>query len=406
MSVNLEDYGQEHLRHYYSDLTIDQQAKLDQQIEQIDFDLMAELYKTIGKESLSEGAKDYKPTHSLNLKKSQERESYEKLGKEAIRAGKLAVVLMAGGQGSRLSFEGPKGAYDIGLEDGASLFELQAKSLVEVKEATGVSIKWYVMTSETNHQATIDFFEENGYFGYDPKQVKFFSQGMLPAVNEKGQIILEDKDRIAFSPNGNGGIFLALKDHGIMDEMLGDGVEWVFIYGVDNALVKVAAPDFFGYTLASGCPIGSKIVKKKEAGEKVGVVCYKDGKPAIVEYSELGKEMSELKDEDGSLTYDNANIVNHLVKLEVIDALLKGEMHYHIAHKFVDGIDVVDDGGRRPNAYKFETFIFDIFDYCDDMAVVEVAREEEFAPVKNKDGKDSPATAKALVEANRRLREK
>jgi len=405
MSVNLEDYGQEHLRRYYNDLSRVQQAKLDKQFDQIDFDLMVDLFKRIGEESVRQGSKDYQPTLSFNLKKSQEHDSYEKIGVDAIRAGKLAVVLMAGGQGSRLGFDGPKGAYDIGLKDGASLFELQAQSLLAVKGTTGVSIKWYVMTSETNHTATIDFFEENGYFGYDPKQVKFFSQGMLPAVNEQGQIILEDKDQIAFSPNGNGGVFLALKDHGIMDEMLADGVEWVFIYGVDNALVKVAAPDFFGYTLASGCPVGSKIVKKREAGEKVGVVCYKDGKPAIVEYSELGQEMSELRDEDGSLSYDNANIVNHLLKLEVIDALLEGEMHYHVAHKFVDGIDVLGDASRRPNAYKFETFIFDIFDYCDDMAVVEVAREEEFAPVKNKDGKDSPATAKALVEASRRLRD-
>lgn len=395
----LEKYGQHHLISFYNELDEVKKAKLIDQINEIDLELIQSLYNNLIEGTYEKDIHIFEPIESEVIDDSSKITEFREVGEKKIIEGKLAVVLLAGGQGTRLGHEGPKGTFDIGLDSHASLFQLQCKKLLEIYSKCGVYIKWYIMTSKSNHSETVQFFSKNNYFGYSKKHIKFFEQGMLPTVNYEGKIILEDKGKVSFSPNGNGGCFIALRESGILSEMRADGVEWIFIYGVDNALTKVADTFFLGYAINSGKDVASKVVKKASPEEKVGILCYKDNRPAIVEYSELSYEHTHAIDLKGNLVYDSANILNHLIKIDLIEKYLDNSLEYHIAYKKIKSID---SSGKlieltKPTGYKFESFIFDIFPYCEEMAVLRVLREEEFAPVKNKDGKDSPQTARELV---------
>ncbi|MDF2884378.1 MAG: UDP-N-acetylglucosamine pyrophosphorylase [Clostridiaceae bacterium] len=350
---------------------------------------------------VNEKTYELKPLMAKNLKMytNEERENFYSIGINAISEGKVAVYLVAGGQGTRLGHKGPKGTFDIGLPSRKSLFQLQCERLIYISNIAKKDIPLYIMTSTENHYDTITFFEEHNYFGYRKDMIMFFQQKTMPAIDEEGKILLSERNKIAMSPNGNGGCFIALEESGALRNMKLKGIEWLFLYGIDNALVRVADPYFIGFTICSNQLAASKVVEKKYPEEKVGILCYKNNKPSIVEYSEIPKTIARELRENGKLVYSNANILNHLLNLDFIESIIDKTIPLHIAHK---KIEYIDEHGKKivpnqPNGYKFEYFLFDIFEMLNDMTALEVEREEEFAPVKNSKGKDSPETAKEMI---------
>lgn len=398
----LRHVNQEHLLRFYDKLSEIEQESLLSEIETIDFSLMNLLYTNVVEKSTSiDEEKEISPIRICRVQdyKHEERREFYKVGLEMLNAGKLAAVLVAGGQGSRLGHDGPKGTLNIGLPSGKSLFQLHCERLLNLSKKVSRFIPWYIMTSPINHISTVEHFEENNYFGYAKEEIHFFTQGVLPMIDEKGKVILEDKHVISMGPNGNGGCFLALKKNNIINDLRKQGVEWVFLYGVDNALAKVADPSFLGFTELSGLQGASKVVKKKSPEEKVGVFSYINKKPSVIEYSELPENLRHLKNNKGELVYSGSNIAAHLFKIDFLEKSINGNLPYHAAFKKAL---YVDENGNivrpeKPNAYKFELFMFDIFPMMEDMAVLEVSREEEFAPIKDKEGSDSPATAKEQI---------
>ncbi|MCK8059025.1 MULTISPECIES: UDPGP type 1 family protein [unclassified Fusibacter] len=396
--TTIEKHGQGHLIKHYESLPKEAQVDFLNQLKSIDFELIDRLY---GQLVTGQQATDHERSLSPllpDILTDADRITFEQLGIKVIAAGQVAALLLAGGQGSRLGHEGPKGTFDIGLASGASLFQLHIDSLKRVEKTTGTYIDFYIMTSDTNHDETVAYFVQNGYFGYPREKVTFFRQGMLPAVDFSGRIIIESEGKISFSPDGNGGCFVALGKSGVMRSILDKGIKWLFLFGIDNAITDVCDPVFVGYTEASMKQSASKVVKKISADEKVGVLCYDHLRPSIVEYSEMSEQDTRLTDEKGELVYSNANILNHLIRTDVLNDYLTEPMQYHLAVKKIkhitdSGVSVTPD---KSNGYKYESFIFDIFPFFTDMGALQVSRELEFAPVKNKEGADSPQTAKAL----------
>ena len=327
-------------------------------------------------------------------------ENYAKIGEEAIKQGKLAVVTMAGGQGTRLGHSGPKGTYDIGLASHKSIFEILCDNLKEAKEKYHVDIPWYLMTSDENNADTIAFFEKNQYFGYPESAVQFFIQGKLPMIDTNGKILLDENGMMKQAADGHGGVFEAMRKNGVLYNMKEKGIEWIFISGVDNILAKFVDPVFLGLQIEKNMQTASKSVVKAYAEEKVGVFCKRDGKPSVIEYSEISNELAEAKDEKGGFLLGDANIVNHQFHINLLEKISVEKLPYHVAFKKANYKNEKGEmiEATEPNAYKFEAFLFDIFSYVPDMLVFRVKREEEFAPVKNATGKDSPETAKELYE--------
>ncbi len=325
------------------------------------------------------------------------------VGMKAVENGQVAALLLAGGQGTRLGFNGPKGMYDIGLPSGKTLFEFMAeriKKLVQLSGRGDKAIPFYIMTSPLNHKVTTEYFAKHDNFGID---VHFFPQGTLPALTPEGKMILETPTSLAVAPDGNGGIYPAMVKHGIIADMKSRGIKYIHAFGVDNALVKPADPTFVGYCISNNADCGNKVLWKTSPGEKVGVVASKGGKPCIVEYSDISKEMSERRGEDGRLVFGAGNICNHFYTLDFLENVVVpnlGNM-YHVARKKIPYYDASKKETVKPtenNGIKLESFIFDVFPLSVSMAVLDVERKDEFAPVKNPPGtdSDSPDTARML----------
>ena len=397
----LKKYGQSHLLNNYDKLSEAKQKELLGQIENIDFELVNNLYKNADKIDTSGDEithMDYSDKYKLNDKYKE----YEEIGKKAIRAGKLAVT-MAGGQGTRLGFDGPKGAYDIGLDSHKSLFELLCDNLKEGEKKYGVRIPWFIMTSEENNEQTIEFFQKHKFFGYQKdKNIFFFKQGELPMVDTEGKILLNENGIIKLAANGHGGIYEALVKNNMIKKMRELGIEWIFIGGVDNCLAKMVDPLFVGMAIDKKVTVACKSVVKDNPHEKVGVFCKRNGRPSVIEYSEITNEMAEAVDENGEVLYGESNLLCNLFNIDAVERMGSLPLPYHIAYKKAKymnekGEIVTPDS---PNAYKFESFLFDTFGTLDEMLVLRVKREEEFAPVKNADsaGVDCPMTARKLYE--------
>ncbi len=393
----LKKYNQEHLLNFYDKLDEQKQNKLLEQIENIDFELIKSLYDKTKDEIKNEDAEiepiDFMDKYKLN----EDYKYYEQIGEKAIRLGKLAVVTMAGGQGTRLGHNGPKGTYDIGLESHKSLFELLLDYIKEQNEKYNVEIPWFIMTSKENNDATVKFFKDNKYFGYE-KNIFFFIQGQLPMIDTEGKILIGEDYLIKEAADGHGGVYESLVKSGMVDKMKQIGIEWVFIGGVDNCLVKMVDPVLMGIAIDKGVTAAGKSVVKANPHEKVGAFCKKNGKPSVVEYSEITDEMAEATDENGELLYGESHILCNLFNISAIERMGSEPLPYHSAFKKATYID--KDGNKivptSPNAYKFEAFLFDAFGEVDDMAILRVKREEEFAPVKNATGVDSPKTEREL----------
>ena len=395
----LKKYSQEHLLNGFNNLDPVKQEKLLNQIENTDFELIHELYQNTNKTDELQQSQ-ITPIEYLDKEKlNGYYKSFQETGEKAIRSGKLAAVTMAGGQGTRLGHNGPKGTYDIGLDSHKSLFELLSDSLKEQGKKYDVVIPWFIMTSEENNDDTIEFFSKHKFFGYEKdKNIFFFKQGELPMVDTEGKILIGENGLIKEAADGHGGIYEALVKNGMTKKMRELGVEWLFIGGVDNCLVKMVDPILMGIAIQKNVTAAGKSVVKANPQEKVGVFCKKNGKPSVVEYTEIPKEMSEATDERGELIYGESHILCNLFNIDAVERMGKTPLPYHVAFKKATYIDkngnkVVPDG---PNAYKFEAFLFDAFGELDDMAILRVKREEEFAPVKNATGTDSPETAREL----------
>lgn len=393
----LKKYGQEHLLNNYEKLDEKDQERLLRQIENIDFELIDSLYKNTKKELKQEDAKIEPIEYLDKYKLNGDYKYYEDLGKKAIKSGKLAAVTMAGGQGTRLGHKGPKGTFDIGLDSHKSLFELLCDSLKEASKKYEVQIPWFIMTSRENNKETVEFFEKNKYFGYE-KNIHFFTQGELPMVDTEGKILIGEDGFIKEAADGHGGVYESLVKSGMTEKMRQLGVEWVFIGGVDNCLVKMVDPVLMGVAIDKKVTAAGKSVVKANPKEKVGVFCKKNGKPNVIEYTEVTDEMAEAKDTNGELLYGESHILCNLFNITAIERMGSRPLPYHSAFKKATYID--KDGNKvvptSPNAYKFEAFLFDAFGELDNMAILRVKREEEFAPVKNAEGVDSPETARKL----------
>lgn len=395
----LKKYGQEHLLNGYDKLEEGKKAELLDQILTMDFAQIEKLYGNINYTVNFADSKiepiDYIEKAKLN---DEEYKKYEDLGLTAIKNDKLAVVTMAGGQGTRLGHNGPKGTYDLGLDSHKSIFEILCDTLKRAKENCGVYVSWYVMTSDENNAQTVEFFEKNRYFGYPKDKITFFKQGKLPMIDTEGKVLIGEDGLIKQAADGHGGIFYSMRNDGVIFDMKSKGIEWVFIGGVDNVLVNMVDPVLVGLAIDKKVEAAGKSVVKAYSKEKVGVFCKRNGKPSVIEYSEISEEMANATTEDGELVFAESHILCNLFSLQAIEEISKDKLPYHSAFKKATYID--KDGnlvkGEKPNAYKFEAFLFDAFESLDDMAILRVRREDEFAPVKNAEGVDSPETARQL----------
>lgn len=396
----LKSILQEGVLRFYDELSDEGRKKLLGQISSIDFSVLENLKH---KEDLSGAGKKIEPITGLRLQDIEaKRAEFFEIGKTAIREGKVGAVLLAGGQGTRLGFNGPKGAFNIGVTRPLYIFEQQIKNLLETTEACGAYVRLYVMTSDINHDATVAFWEKYNYFGYPCEYVKFFVQEMAPAASFDGKVLLAEKDSVALSPNGNGGWFTSLEKCGLLNDVISHGIEWLNAYAVDNVLQRIADPVFVGATISSGVNCGAKVVCKANPEERVGVLCLQDGKPNIIEYYEMTEEMANARDEKGELKYLYGVILNYLFNVKKGLEILDKKIPVHVVKKKVPYIN--EEGEKvtptEPNAYKFETLILDMVRLMDTCLPYEVEREREFAPVKNAVGTDSAESARELLKKN------
>ena len=396
----LEKKNQTQLLKYYDQLDEAGKQNLLEAIENISWDFEDALKNPT---DMSGKDRDIRPIKGVRLPEIEAKKAeYKAIGLQAIKQGKVAAVLLAGGMGTRLGVDGPKGAYDIGITKPLYIFQQQMKNLLEVVDEAGVFVPLYIMTSDKNHKQTTEFWKENNYFGYPESEVKFFKQDMAPAVDFDGKIYLEKKDTPALSPNGNGGWFGSLKRAGLCEDLHRRGVEWLNIYAVDNVLQRIADPVFVGATIASGVNCGAKVICKNNPYEKVGVLCMDGDKPDIIEYYELTDEMANQKDENGELAYIFGAIMNYLFRLTKLEEIVNQRIPVHIVQKKIEC--VCDDGvTRKPeteNGKKFETLAVDLIKPMGSVLPFEVVREKEFAPIKNKTGVDSVESARELLKLN------
>ena len=398
LKTMLEAHGQMHVLRWWDELDAAGREKLAGQIESIDWETVS--LSHIGENG---GRGKIEPIEGLSLEEIEARRAeYSAVGREAIVKGKVAAVLLAGGQGTRLGLDGPKGACDIGITKPLYIFEQLIRNLQAVTNACGAYVPLLIMTSDLNDGATRAFFEEHNYFGYPAKEVFFFRQEMAPAVDEQGKLLMSAKDSLALSPNGNGGWYTSLERAGLVEKMAARGVEWFNVFAVDNVLQRIADPVFVGATIASGKASGAKFVRKGYPEERVGVLCLEDGLPTVIEYYELSDEMENLRDGAGRLVYAFGVTLNYLFRLDVLQEIVSQRLPVHAAHKKVPCLD--ESGAlvtpEYENGYKFETLILDMVREAGSCLPFEVVREHEFAPIKNKVGKDSVESARELLKRN------
>ena len=397
ISEKLSLLNQAHLLKHIKDLNKNEQQELIEQLENLDFSVLND-------NVANEKRGFIEPLFATTLQDiEQNRERYKKIGIDAIKAGKVGAVLLAGGQGSRLGFEKPKGMFNIGENRELFIFECLINNLFDVVRETGVWIPLFVMTSIQNNKDTRDFFEEHNYFGYDSGSVMFFVQEQLPTVDKNGKLMLVEKGVVSTAPNGNGGWYASMIKSGLLNVLKVKQIEWLNVFAVDNVLQKMADPCFIGAVIESGKDSGSKVVAKAAPEERVGVMCLEDGKPSIVEYYEMTDEMRYSREGDGTLSYNYGVILNYLFKTEKLNELINANLPLHKAFKKVPYYDEEIDETVCPeeaNAYKFETLVLDMVKLQDSCLAYEVERNKEFAPVKNKTGVDSVDTARALLKEN------
>ena len=403
-STRLAQYQQQHLLAYWNELDHEKQTILINQLESIDFDLMRSLGDLIGDADSSAGYTpgSLTPAQVHTLPKDSTEFDYRKkaatVGEDALLAGKVGVILVAGGQSSRLQYEAPKGVFPVGPVTTRSLFQYHAEKIVALEKKFGVILPWYIMTNILSLRETIDFFENNNYFGKQADSVHFFPQRMLPPVDANSKMLMESRYSPAMAPDGHGGLLNALVTHKLLQDMKQRGLEQLFYFQVDNPLVKICDPVFIGSHIMQKADISAKTVLKIDPEEKLGNIARVDGGYAVIEYTELSAADKTRKNENGELLFGQGSIGIHVFQRTFLEKIAAngGRLAFHISHK---AIKCIDAQGRlvkpdSPNGYKFEQFIFDAFTQTQNICVVEVERSQEFSPIKNKEGTDSPDTAR------------
>lgn len=383
---------------YYDECSDEEKKALLAQIEATDFEL---IQKALEEDKAKKG--EITPLSAMDIDAiAASEDKFKKIGVEAIQKGKVGAVLLAGGMGTRLGSNDPKGMYNIGLTRDVFIFQRLIENLMDVTDAVGKKIHLFVMTSDKNHESTTTFFAQNHYFGYDKEYIHFFMQEMAAATDYEGRIYLEEKWKMSTSPNGNGGWFISLVRAGLDKVLEENGIEWLNVFSVDNVLQRIADPCFVGATIDSRCTVGSKVVRKSAPDEKVGVMCLEDGKPSIVEYYELTSEMMDAKNEKGEPAYNFGVILNYLFRVNALMALMENSLPVHKVEK---KIPCLDENGNlfnpeTPNGFKYENLVLDMIHQMDSCLPYEVVREKEFAPIKNKTGVDSVESARELLKMN------
>jgi UDP-N-acetylglucosamine/UDP-N-acetylgalactosamine diphosphorylase len=391
----LEENGQGHIKV--------KNEELADQILHIDFERLKTLDEEITHPCCTCNIEDISPVKAINPEKkdTEEIEEYIKIGEDVVKSGHFAIGIMAGGQGTRLGHNGPKGTFKLELNgETKSLFEIIVDKLRNAYEKYNVYLNCYIMTSPENNKETVAFFEKNNYFNYPKEYIKFFTQEDLPLLNKKGKLILGEDGLIKLASEGNGGIFYSMAKKGIIDDMKSKNIKWIFIGSVDNLLVKYVDTLLLGLAIKQNVNIATRTVIKNSPNERVGVLCKKNGKVKVIEYTEVPKEMMVATDEAGEFLYGESHIMCNLFSLEAIEKASTKELKYHVA---VKKIKYIDENGKlvnptEPNCYKFEKFVFDSFGLFDEIAILRGKREEDFAPIKNAEGQDSPETAQKLYE--------
>ncbi len=391
-----EEDNQKYIKAMMEKNTTEQNEKLTKRLEEIDFSVLEHIER---KETVNERGV-FAPLDAVEVSEIEARGAeFKELGLKAIREGKVGAVLLAGGQGTRLGLDRPKGTLNIGVTKELYLFEQLLRNLMDVTDEAGVYVPLYIMTSNINNADTTAFFEEHDYFGYPKDYVKFFVQEMVPACDYEGRIYMESQTEVAMSPNGNGGWFSSMVNAGLLSDIKERGIEWINVFAVDNCLQRIADPMFVGATIAYGCESGAKVVRKAAPDERVGVLCTEDGKPSIAEYYEMTEEMATARKENGDLKYGFGVILNYLFSEKKLEQIADARMPIHVVEKKIPYMDV--DGRfvkpEQPNGYKFETLVLDMVHMMDDCIPYEVVREREFAPIKNLHGVDSLDSARELM---------
>lgn len=404
-----EEQGQGHVFRFFDDLTPAQQDELTRQAAGIDLEELDRLVHSLVR-SRGEGGTaipggltpaDFTalPAHGGD---PQLWARAAEAGEAALRAGRVAAFTVAGGQGTRLGYDGPKGTYPVTPVRKNSLFQVFAEKIRAAEIRYERPILWFIMTSVINHEATESFFEENNHFGLDPDRVILFRQGLMPAVDEEGKILLADRGQIALSPDGHGGSLRALVRSGAIDRMEAAGVDVLSYFQVDNPLVRCLDPAFIGFHLMGEAEMSSKALPKAYPEEKVGHFCLdREGRNLVIEYSDLPESLMHERDESGELRFRGGSIAIHIFDREFVRRMGEGKnpdasLPFHLAHKKVAFIDA--DGRRveprEPNACKFEMFVFDALPFAKNPVTIETAREDDFSPVKNAEGIDSAVSCR------------
>lgn len=391
-----EDENQTYIKAAMGRNSAEQNEELKKKLEKIDWTILNHIER---KETVNERGV-FAPLEAVEVADIEAgKERFLKLGLEAIRAGKVGAVLLAGGQGTRLGLDKPKGTLNIGVDRELYLFEQLFRNLMDVTEQAEAYVPMYIMTSNINHDDTVNFFEEHAYFGYPKDYVKFFVQEMVPACDYDGHVYMESDTEVAMSPNGNGGWFGSMVKAGLLEDIHARGIEWINVFAVDNCLQRIADPLFIGATIDSGCESGAKVVRKAAPDEKVGVLCTEDGRPSIAEYYEMTEEMATARKENGDLLYGFGVILNYLFSEKKLEEIADANMPIHVVEKKIPHIDTEGNTVKpeQPNGYKFETLVLDMVHMMKDCIPYEVVREREFAPIKNLHGVDSLDTARELL---------
>ncbi len=405
--AKLSAIQQEHILRFWTEIDSQQRQVMAAQIEGLDFDLVDKFVRLI----VSDGGSGHyqpgtlEPVHVVTQPKNEAERSQlveaKNIGEDALRKGQVGVILVAGGQGTRLNFDAPKGTFPVGPVSGRSLFQYHTEKVLALERRYGCAIPFHIMTSEATHEETLAYFDRNEYFGKDESSFVFFRQGALPAFDAQGKMLLSEKWQVSMSPDGHGGLLKALAKNHLLQDMQQKGVETLFYFQVDNVLIKIADPVFIGFHLLQQAEMSAKTVYKRDPDEKIGHIGKIDGRYAVVEYTELSEAEKNARNADGRLKFGQGSIAIHAFSRAFLQRLADEnvELPYHLAHK---KIPFVNDRGQlvnplRPNGFKFEQFIFDALPLAHRVMVMETTRSEEFAPIKDSDGEDSPKTARQAL---------
>jgi UDP-N-acetylglucosamine/UDP-N-acetylgalactosamine diphosphorylase len=405
----LTGHGQGHLLAFYDQLADQQKQHLLEQIDRLDFSQIPAWIANYVKNAQPAAVPDHfdpAPSYAPTPQTSAEQKKYaeaRKLGTESISAGKVAAFVVAGGQGTRLGFDGPKGNFPLSPIKNKTLFQIFAETILAVGAKYGANLRWYIMTSPLNYTVTCEIFESNNYYGLDESNVFIFQQGTLPNFAFDGKILLAGKADIAAGPDGHGGSLKALHNSGALDDMKAGGIEYISYWQVDNPLVNIFDPLFIGLHALNGAEMSSKALVKSYPTEKVGNFCLVDGKVTVIEYIDLPDEQAHERKPDGSLVFEFGSIGIHIISTVFVEKLNRGGFALPI-HRAVKKIEHIDANGStvtpaEPNGVKIETFVFDALPLASKSVILQTVRSEEFAPVKNAVGENSPDVTRRMMTA-------